>query len=168
MKRNYLITAIVVALAVTTFAFAQGVGPRPFGRGDGERGDAMRERVATILDLTDAQKAEWEKIQTATHAKVEPLAAQRQANASALRAEMAGEQPNATRVGELMIANRQIAEQMRTLREQSRAQFESILTPEQKAKHDELKSLRESRRHDRPGRPGRGGMGRRGPGAGLD
>lgn len=162
MKRNHLITAIVAVLAITTIAFAAGpgFGPRHLGAGDGQRGAAMRERVATILDLSEAQLAQWNAIQTATHQKMEPLATQRRANAAALRAEMTAEQPGSTRVGDLMIANRQIAGQMRELREQSRAQFEAILTPEQKAKHDELKALRSNRGEGRRG--GRRGMGMRG------
>lgn len=156
MKRKHLIIAAVVVLALTTIAFAQGFGGRPFGRGDGQRGAMMRERVATVLDLSDAQVAKWNAIQTATHQKMEPLAEERRANGAALRAEMGTEQPNAQKVGELMIANRKIAEQMKSLREQSRAEFEAILTPEQKAKHDQLKELRPNR----PGPGGRRGMGR--------
>ncbi len=162
MKRNHLITAIVAVLAITTFAFAAGpgFGQRHPGARDGQRGAAMRERVATILDLSEAQLSQWNAIQTATHQKMAPLATQRQANAAALRAEMAAEQPNSTKVGDLMIANRQLGEQMQTLREQSRTQFESILTPEQKAKHDELKALRPHRGEGQRG--GMRGMGMRG------
>lgn len=156
MKRKHLIIAAIAVLALTTIAFAQGFGDRPFGRGDGRRGAIMHERVAVVLDLSEDQLAKWKAIQTATHQKMEPLATQRQANAAALRAEMASGQPNAQKVGELMIANRQIADEMKGLREQSRAQFEAILTPEQKAKHDELKALR----GDRRGPGGRRGMGR--------
>jgi Spy/CpxP family protein refolding chaperone len=161
MKRNHLIAAIIAVLAVTTIAFAAGpgFGPRHPGDRDGWRGAAMKQRVATILDLSEAQLSQWNAIQTATHEKMDPLAAQRRANAAALRAEMTGEQPSSTRVGDLMIANRQIAEQMRELREQSRAQFEAILTPEQKTRHDELKALRPNRGEGRRGGM-RGGGGR--------
>ncbi len=158
MKRKHLIIGAVVVLTLTTLAFAQGFGAGPLGRGDGKRGAAMRERVATVLDLSDDQLAKWNAIQTATREKMVPLATQRQANAAALRAEMAGEQPDSQKVGDLMIANRQIGKQIESLREQSRAQFEAILTPEQKAKHDELKALR-GNRGDRGSRRGGRGMG---------
>jgi Spy/CpxP family protein refolding chaperone len=160
MKRNRIIMATIIALALTTIAYAAvpGIGRRAFGRHDGERRTAMRERVATILDLTEAQMAQWNAIQTATHEAMAPLAAQRQANRAAFRAAMSAENPDPTKLGELMLANRALGERMRTLREQSRARFEGILTPEQKAKHEELKSLRD-RRGPR-GRMGRGaGMG---------
>jgi Spy/CpxP family protein refolding chaperone len=156
MKRKHLIIATIAVLALTTIAFAQGLGDRPFGRGDGRRGALMHERAAVVLDLSDDQLAKWKAIQTAAREKMQPLAAEHQANRSALRAEMASEQPNAQKVGELMIANRRIGDEMKSLREQSRAQFEAILTPEQKAKHDELKSLRGARR----GPGARHGMGR--------
>ncbi|HEY0592119.1 MAG TPA: Spy/CpxP family protein refolding chaperone [Thermoanaerobaculia bacterium] len=156
MKRKHLTITTIAVLALTTIAFAQGFGDRPFGRGDGRRGAIMHERVAVVLGLSEDQVAKWKAIQTATQEKMRPLAAERQANQATLRAEMTSAQPNAQKVGELMIANRRIAEQMNGLREQSRALFESILTPEQKAKHDELKALR----GDRPGRGGRRGMGR--------
>ncbi|HEU5162843.1 MAG TPA: Spy/CpxP family protein refolding chaperone, partial [Thermoanaerobaculia bacterium] len=108
-------------------------------------GAAIRERVATILDLSDAQVAQWSAIQTATRERMQPLAAQRRANAAALRAEMTDGQPDPARVGELVIANRQIRVEMRELRTAARGQFEAILTPEQKAKAAELKELRQER-----------------------
>ena len=144
MKRRNLIigSAIVFAVTAAGIAAVPGRGMRHFG---GRDGAAVRQRVATILDLSEGQLAQWNAIQTATREKIEPLAAQRRANAAALRAEMTNAQPDPARVGQLVIANREIREEMRELRTGAGAQFEAILTPEQKAKHAELKELRRER-----------------------
>lgn len=164
MKRRILFTVSAALVVLAAVAVAQEAGAGRLARGQGRFGDGMRQRAAVILDLSDAQKAEWARIEAATRAKIEPLAAQQRANRAALQAEMARETADARRVGELMIANREIREQMRAAREQTRLQFDAILTPEQKAKHDELRALREERRGRRPGRREGGGLGM-GPGA---
>lgn len=144
MKRKHIIIATVIALGLTAVAIAA-VPARAARHLGGRDGAAIRARVATVLDLSDAQVAQWSAIQTATRERMQPLAAQRRANAAALRAEMTDGQPDPARVGELVIANRQIRGEMRELRNEARGQFDAILTPEQKARRAELRELRQNR-----------------------
>ena len=54
--------------------------------------------------------------------------------------------PRAAAVGQLVIARHALRSQLRDLRKKLRADFLAILTPEQKAKLNDLKRLRPGRR----------------------
>lgn len=81
---------------------------------DVEKHHKMADKFAKKLGLTEEQKAKADKIRKAGHEKVKPLMKQMD----------------------------ELREKMDKLREENMKEFESILTPEQKAKLDKIKAER--------------------------
>src|SRR5687767_11689568 len=156
MKR-ILITIVLLVAAVAALAAPprrgaapgeRGAGPRQGQRGPGEV--LPPQLLAELLDLTDAQQTQLTALRETQRAAIEPLREQQQANREALEA--AVEAGNAQRAGELLIANRGIATQIKAAHDAFKASFEAILTADQKAKFavfEEIAELRRERRGPR-------------------
>lgn len=162
MKRT-LIALFALLIAVATFAQPRpGRGPRagagadgpggPRGMrghdGDGPRGRGPgAERLAEILDLSDAQKAQAKELRVGVESTIEPLREQQKANHDAIRA--AVDAGNATAAGTAMIANDKLRDQIKAAHEAFKTSFEAILTADQKTKFAILQEMREQRRPHR-------------------
>ena len=153
MKRNRITLIAAITLLITLAAVAQprprprgAEGPGPGGPG-GMRGPGI-ERLADVLDLSDAQKSQAEALRATLEATVEPLGEQRRANHEAIKAAI--DANDATAAGNAVIANAKLREQMKAAHDAFRTSFTAILTAEQKAKFEMLEEMRKSRR---PGPP---------------
>jgi len=135
---------------------AAGPGGPPKGPG-GFRGD----RMTRVLDLTEDQKAAFQKLLEEQRPQMETLHKQMRDNHQKLDAALEGESPDPRTVGQIVIQGNALRKQAQAQREQASQALRGLLTPEQQAKFDALQSLRE----DGGFGPGFvGPFGRRGPG----
>jgi Spy/CpxP family protein refolding chaperone len=137
MKRT-LIAALILTTTIAATASPRQRRPSP---------ERMRERVADVLSLTDAQKSQAESLRLTMRATIEPLRAQLRNNREAVKT--AVDAGNAQQAGQLLVANKSVREQIKAAHESFQTQFAAILTAEQKAKWSVLQELRESRRDQR-------------------
>jgi Spy/CpxP family protein refolding chaperone len=133
--------------------FAAGGGPGHRGAGFGMFAGRGFERLARFLELTEEQRTQAQAIHQATREQAQPLMEQNRTLHGELRDLLAQPSPDATVVGDKMIAIHANRAQVREMHENARAQFEALLTPEQL---DKLAAF-EERRQDRRGRRGGGG-----------
>jgi len=155
MKRitmGLLILTMTAAAAVAAPRPPAGPGgPRPQGApGAGPRGAELAPAVlAEFLGLTEAQIAQVQSLRETMRTTVEPLRATQKANREQIKT--AVEAGDAAKAGALMVANYQIAQQIKSARETFRTGFEALLTTGQKAKFAVYQELVELRREHRRG-----------------
>ena len=132
------------------FGMRRGGGPG-FGPRGGFGGQLPPRRVLeSVLELTDEQFDELEVLRDELMAAIEPLRDQHKELGESLKAELELENPDPTTLGELMIASRDLREQIRAGHDAFVTSFEGILTP------DQLEKLEAWRENPRPRRPRRG------------
>ena len=154
MSRKALtIAAAVLSLTVAGVATGQQDRGRMHRAHDGKMHGGF-ERIAHALDLTAAQQATWKQLHESFADAAKPLREQTRANHEAIRTELDANAPNATKVGQLMIDNKDIRDRLEALRGDLKEDLKASLTPEQLTKWEALKDLRDGR--------GRGGERRRG------
>jgi Spy/CpxP family protein refolding chaperone len=150
--RTFTILAVALCLVagLTVTALAQGPGRGHGGPGahrgghhGGHHGPPI-ERLARFLALTDEQIEAAKAIREATEAQVAPIRQAQKALHEELRTLLDAEAPDATAVGEVAIELHEGREQIHALREQAKADFEALLTAEQR---DKLERLKDVRRH---------------------
>jgi len=105
--------------------------------------------VATFLDLTEEQQQQGRALRQRLREDSAALREEVRGLRRQLRAELEEETPDATRVGELMIATHGQRKQLRALREQALADFEALLTAEQLEKFQDLRQALQERRQAR-------------------
>lgn len=111
---------------------------------------AMARHLAKKLNLTDAQKAQEKANLQAFFQTNKPLFEQARSTHQALRA---AKQANDTAKVEALKASLQSQRaQFQQLRQQQQAQFESILTPDQKTQYEQILANRAARRAARNGK----------------
>jgi len=143
-----LALGVVCVLVLAAAAMAQP--GRMHGRGFGGHMDS--DRLATYLDLTDAQKAQVEKLQEKTKTALEPLFQEHRQLAEAVRTALESK-ADATTVGTAAIAAYEHGEKIRAVRDQFETELEALLTPEQLTR---WQSLKEARKMMPPPIPGLG------------
>lgn len=160
--------AIVGLVAVPVLAQGPGGGRGRGGggaRGPGDDGPGgfRLERMARALDLSDEQKAQVETLSQRHRSEVEPLLEQSRQLRQDVQAALESGTPDATAIGQKVIAAHQTMEKVRASRDDFEEHFEALLTAEQRQTLTTLKQARERVRGDRKGHRGpRGGFG--GPG----
>lgn len=122
---------------------------RMHGRGFGPM---EPDRLATYLSLTEAQKAQVEKLQEKTKTALEPLFQEHRRLAEAVRTALESHADAAT-VGTAAIAAYEHGEKIRAVRDQFETELEALLTPEQLTR---WQSLQEARKMMPPPFPGFG------------
>src|SRR5690349_14988746 len=128
-----MLLAFICALGAEAGAQERMQGPMPQGRqGRGQR----FERLKTYLALTDAQVTQMRDLVRAHHDAVAPLREQMRDKREAIRAALDLAEPNATTVGQLVIAEHGLRTQVKTLNKKLNDDFVAILTPEQKTKFE--------------------------------
>jgi Spy/CpxP family protein refolding chaperone len=115
--------------------------------------------MARFLGLSEAQKGQVQKVMEGRRAKHEALREQIEKNRDELQQALENANPDPAAVGELAIEGHRLREQGRALREAQDRAVRALLTPEQQAKFDTMKALRED------GGPMGKGLRPRGPGA---
>jgi Spy/CpxP family protein refolding chaperone len=158
MKQHVLRFATVAALAAG-MAMAQapatpdqpgtGAGTR---QGPAARRGAMRQRLARQLNLTDAQKQQAKAIFEQAKQQAQPLAQQLKQNREALTAAVKAN--DTAQIHSLTAQQGTLRGQLMAIRSEAMAKFYTNLTPEQKAKADQLHQSMKQRMHQRNGNNG--------------
>jgi Spy/CpxP family protein refolding chaperone len=147
MKIRNTLTAAALAIGLSAVpTFAQPGPGRHHMRG-GEFASAFHGRMAQALNLTDAQKELANQLRADTKAQAEPIVTElrqvRQELAAAVKANDTGAIQNlTTRQGNLQ-------GQLAAIHANSMAKLYAQLTPEQKAKAEELRTQRQERMRNR-------------------
>mgnify|MGYP001145629125 CR=1 FL=1 len=156
----------ILAVFVLLLTAGLTVAAEPGHRGGGHFADRLAER----LDLTTDQKAAWQNLREEHRAEVEPLMTRVHEQRDQIREALESGSADATAVGQLMINNHQVHQQIKASREAMEEAFRNLLTTEQQQTLDEIKASRGERgmRGHRGHRgSGHGGPGHGGPGFGL-
>lgn len=137
----------VLGATALTLALGAGVASAqpPFPEGSGERNPRMgrAEGMARFLGLSEAQKTQVRALMEARRAEHEALREKLDKNRDDLEKALEGASPDPVAVGELTIEGHRLHEQGRALREAQDAAVRKLLTPEQQAKFDAMKALRD-------------------------
>jgi len=118
------------------------------GAMDADHMKGMVEHIAKFLNLTDAQTAAAKKIHEETFAKAEPLMKQRHQQMEEIHALLDGANPDATEIGQKMIASHAIGEQLQALHEEAMAKFSTVLNADQLEKLKKMHEMHEG--HEGP------------------
>jgi Spy/CpxP family protein refolding chaperone len=148
-----LAAALLGGAALTVHAQGHGF----HGKGGPEAMDMMEkhaEMLVHALGLTDEQHAAARKIHEEVAAKAAPLAEQHHQQMAEVRALLDGASPDATEVGQKMIAAHATKKQLEALHEDAMTRFSALLNPEQLEK---LQKIHEEHREHGP-------LGHHGPG----
>ena len=149
MKRILITTLLLTAIATTAMAAPRrGGGPGGPPPQDARGGEMPPALLAEFLGLTEAQTAQIQALRDTMQAAVEPLHETHKANHEQIRA--AVEAGDAAKAGALMVANHQIAEQIKAARDAFRSGVEGVLTAAQKSKFAVYQELLELRRERGP------------------
>lgn len=145
MKR---IVPIILTLAVSTLLLAQ---PRPGGPppGGGPRGG---DRLVEMLQLDDAQKASWRAAREAFDQSTQATRDEIHSTHEKLDQLMEAKSNDAAAIGNLMIAIRNLDDQMKAAHEALDAKLAATLTPDQKTKFEQFIAAGKARGR-RPGPP---------------
>jgi Spy/CpxP family protein refolding chaperone len=121
-----------------------------------------------FLDLTEEQTAAWESFQQNLHAEMQVFKDEMRGIREDIRAELDSDSPDATALGELMIASHAIGLELREMRQSAGDEFASLLTDDQREKFETVNEFQETCRGAFGGGKGsgRGGHGRPGGGQG--
>ena len=160
-KSKWMSVAAVLTLS-TTLAFAGpggGEGHGKFGgkRGHGGRGGEFGAKFAQKLNLTDSQKQQIRELQTSFREQNKAFfESARQTRQQAKAARDAGDTARLETLKGTMASQR---EQMKALHKQQRERIVALLTPEQRAQLETMKSERKAKRGER-GEKGKRGRNR--------
>jgi Spy/CpxP family protein refolding chaperone len=133
VKKTLAGAVLAVGLATVPLAAQRG---HHVGGGMGPGGGFRMERVATVLDLTEAQKANAQKAAEAAKKEAAPIVAQLKQNREELQA--AVKSNNTGAIANLTTQQGNLMGQLAGIRAKTMAAFYAQLTPEQKAKADKL------------------------------
>jgi len=136
--------ALVVGAALALHA--QGPGSHHMGghmahMGGPEGMAQMMEHVSKALSLTDTQKAAAKKLHEETFAKAGPLMEQHHQQMEEIHALLDGDNPDATEIGQKMIAAHATGEQLKALHEAAMAKFSALLNADQLEKFKKFKDM---------------------------
>jgi periplasmic protein CpxP/Spy len=152
MKRHMTKIASIAALAAG-MAFAQAPAAPPQRPGFGIRG-AIRQRVLRNLNLTDSQKAQAKTIFQQARQAAQPVRQQIQQNRDALNA--AVKNNDAAQIQQLAATAGNLQGQALAIRSGAMAQFYTLLTPDQKAKFDQMRQRARQMMRQRTGQGNNG------------
>lgn len=142
MKKNTIPALALGALFALSIVAAATADP---GRMRGHRGPMDVDRLASYLNLTEAQKTQVQQLQERTRESIEPLFAEHRQLREQVRS-LLDSNADATTVGKAVIAAHQHGEKIRAAREQHESELEALLTSEQRERWSALKEARKERR----------------------
>ena len=138
MKHQLMKFAVVLALGGgTVFAQASGTTPAPAtgNQGVGVRAP-LRHRLIQALNLTADQKQQAKSIFQQARQTAQPVAQQARENRQALEAAVKANQ--ADQIRQLAVTQGNLQGQLLAVRSEAMASFYNILTPDQRAKADQI------------------------------
>jgi len=145
MKRNWIKFAAAGALAAGMI-FAQTATPQPHranGAAHVNRRAMAHQRMMKALNLTDAQKEQAKAIFQQARQSVQPIVQQLKQNREALAA--AVKVNDTAKIQQLSAKQGQLRGQVMTVRAEAMANFYQNLTPEQRAKSDQMRQSAKAR-----------------------
>ncbi len=161
MKNHWMQLATATALAAG-MALAQTPAPAPPQAGQGRPGmmghgmmargmgrGMMRQRLMQALNLTDAQKQQAKAIFQEARQNAQPLAQQLKDNRTALAAAVKAN--DTAQIQSLSVQQGTLRGQMLAIHSEAMAKFYGTLTPDQKAKADQLQQKIRQRMEQRFG-----------------
>ena len=151
MKKTLMTLAMTAGLAVVPLA-AQSHG----GRGGGHMGgDFMGRRAAAALNLTDTQKQFAKDLRQQNQERVQAITQQLRENRQAMQEAVKAN--NLSQIQTLASQHGNLSGQLTAIHAESMARFWAQLTPEQKAKAEEMRANMQERMKNRSGKA-RGGQ----------
>ena len=136
---------MTLVLVAATFLSSGAVAAQRFG-GHGGGSLAPPERVLEHLGISDLQLEQIGQLREDAKSILGPLHEEQKGYRQQLRTLLESEAPNATDVGNVVIATRHVGEEIRATEQSFREQFQLMLTPEQLTAWEEFNSNRQSRR----------------------
>ena len=121
-------------------------------RGKRGGGKHMMKRMAKVLGLTDAQKAEMKTLREAHRAEVKPLREKGKANREAMSALDLTAADYDGQVAALADQQANLARDMFVLKNKMKQQMSAVLTEEQREKAKEMRAERKKRKEQRRAR----------------
>lgn len=106
---------------------------------NGAPGAAMAEHLASALNLTDAQKASAKQLHQELWTKAQPLMTKMRQQRDELKTLLDGAHPDATEIGQKVIAAHDTRNQLKALHEDFANRFSALLNADQKAKFQEMR-----------------------------
>ncbi len=149
MKRILtLASCLALLFAIVLVVQAQAQGHR-FNRAIADPDEISRrgDFLAKALALTDAQKTAVSKLREELAVKAQPLAEQHRQQMDEIDKLLEGVNPDATEIGEQMIAAHATRQQLKALHDELETKLSALLTAEQLEK---FKSFQETRREHGP------------------
>ena len=127
-------------------------GGKHFGKRGGKRGGMKMGRIAKKLNLTEAQQAQIKSFRAAQKEQHQALRTQKQALRTEMKALDSTSTDYQSQVAVIADKKANLERQSFIQRSQSRQQFESVLTAEQRTTLKEMKESRKSRGDKRGGK----------------
>lgn len=150
MKKFVLALSALLLIGSAAVFAAQSHG---HGRGHarGEIGHRMGAHLAKVLDLTESQQTAARQIHQEVAEKAKPLREQHHEQMDEVHELLDSANPDATVVGQKMIAAHATREQIKALHEEAMTRFSALLNAEQKAKLEDLHEEHKGRFDHGPG-----------------
>jgi Spy/CpxP family protein refolding chaperone len=136
-KFGIILLAVLAVLASTALLAAQH-GPMVHKRMHGPGEEGMADHLAERLDLNEQQRASLKTFVEQLHAEIEPFREQTRTLHEEIQKELESGSPNATAIGERVIAAHANREKMRAAHDAFKARLGSILDEEQKKELQEM------------------------------
>ena len=151
MKTYFTKFATVAALAAgMAFAQAPATTPQPAPAKAGMRArGVVRHRMLAALNLTDAQKQQAKSLFQQTRQNLQPIVQQARQNRDALAAAVKAN--DTAQIQQLSAQQGNLNGQILAMRSASMAKFYATLTPDQRAKADQLRQQMKQRVQQRKG-----------------
>src|SRR4051812_46405967 len=137
MKLTFVRFATVAAMAAGMALAQAPAAPAHPRAGRMIAGQAMRGRMLQALNLTDAQKQQAKSVMQQAKQNAQPLRTQLKANREALAAAVKAN--DVAQIHSLAAQQGNLQGQLLGIRSEARAKVYATLTPEQKAKADEMR-----------------------------
>jgi len=123
------------------------------GKSGAAGASGMAEHLASVLNLTDAQKASAKQLHQELWTKAQPLMTKMRQQHDELKALLDGAHPDATEIGQKVIAAHDTRAQLKAMHEDFANRFSALLNADQKAKFQEMRQRFEHGPGDGPGHP---------------
>jgi len=143
MKRTIVaIATFVLLVAGAAFGQNRGFGPPPGSNQNGasvQPADGPGPMGGVLIDflgLTEDQQAQWQSLHEATRATIEPLIEQQRTIREQIHTALESGSADATAIGELMIQEYGIGEQIRATHESLQTSLKALLTADQQVKFE--------------------------------